>query len=97
MDQTTKFEMPRVGGLVKDAEAVGGALDSAMDHALAAATETGALAAEKLSALAGNARSFGEDSLAAMSKTIERNPIAAIAIAAGAGLIAGLLCRRTDR
>jgi ElaB/YqjD/DUF883 family membrane-anchored ribosome-binding protein len=97
MDQAAKFEKLRESSLVKNAEAVGGALDTAMDHALAAATETGALAAEKLSALAGSARGLGEDGLNAFSKTIERNPIAAIAIAAGAGLIAGLLCRRADR
>ncbi|KJV10715.1 hypothetical protein VZ95_03075 [Elstera litoralis] len=83
--------------MVKDAESLGGSLGTAMDHALAAATETGTLAAEKLGSLAGNARSLGEEGLATFSKTIERNPLAAIAIAAGAGLIAGLLCRRTDR
>lgn len=97
MEQSKNFEPLNTTALVKGLETGASKLDSAMDHALDAAAETSARAAEKLSELADGAVSLGEDGFNAVSKAIERNPITAIALAAGAGVILGLMCRGGSR
>ncbi len=72
-------------------------LDAAADTAVTATQEAAAQAGEKIEALTHNALHMGENGIESLSKLVGRNPMAALGIAAGVGLLAGLMCRRDSR
>ncbi|MFY8105401.1 MAG: hypothetical protein ACOVKO_00695 [Elstera sp.] len=92
MTPSEKYENNRTS-----ADGYAARLDTATDKVVTAAKETASQAGEKLDALAENARSLGESGIEALSKMVGRSPMAAIGIAAGVGLLAGLMCRRDNR
>lgn len=67
------------------------------DDAANAARQVANATAQGLGNLAGEARVLGESGLEAIGKSVNRNPVAALAIAAGAGLVLGLLSRSDSK
>ncbi len=92
MTPSEKFENNRT-----TADGYAARLDTAADKVVTAAKHTASEAGEKLDALAHDAMGLGENGLEALSKLVGRNPMAALGIAAGVGLLAGMMCRRDNR
>jgi ElaB/YqjD/DUF883 family membrane-anchored ribosome-binding protein len=67
------------------------------DEAVATARAAGAAAVDGIGAVAGDARAITADGLDAVGRSVARNPVTALAIAAGAGLLIGWLTRSDAR
>jgi ElaB/YqjD/DUF883 family membrane-anchored ribosome-binding protein len=80
-----------------DANGYAARLDAAADTAVTATQEAAEQAGKKIEALTHNALSMGENGIDALSKLVGRNPMVAMGIAAGVGLLAGLMSRRDSR
>ncbi|TBW40385.1 hypothetical protein EYW49_04160 [Siculibacillus lacustris] len=67
------------------------------DEAVAAARAAGTATIDGIGAVAGDARALTENGIDAIGRSVARNPVAALAIAAGAGLLLGWMTRSDAR
>lgn len=65
--------------------------------AVAAFKQAGQSASSNVNDLAGNARDIGRDKLDDLSEAVRRNPLTSLALAAGAGMIFGMMRRNHRR
>ena len=101
MSDDFRSEQDRLSSNDEDsAKAIKAALDSASraaaesrDAVAAAVKQAGAAAADQLNALSDSAQEHAGHSAANLTNSVSANPIAALAIAAGAGFVFGLALR----
>lgn len=86
-----------VEAIRKAADELAATAGNKADSAVSAARAAGTATADSIGGIAGDARSLAEDTFDSLGKTIGRNPIAALAIAAGTGLLLGLFSRSDSR